>query len=86
MKMQYFTPSCDCVLTLDREEITQLVMNGSVSIQPARATCVHKEYKGETREFDVVGMTVCEHIGDGKPVENHYIQFLQIRLGREEDE
>lgn len=86
MKMEYFTPSCDCVLTLDREEITQLVMNGRVTLQPARVTCVHKEFKGETRGFDVVGMTVTEYVGGERPVKNHYIQFLQIRLGRDEEE
>ena len=86
MKIQYSTPSCDCILTLDREEITQLVMKGWVTLQPARVTCVHKEFKGESREFDVAGMTVAEYVGGEKPVKNHCIQFLQIRLGRDEEE
>ena len=83
MKMEYHTPSCNCNLTLDREEITQLVMNGRVTLQPARVTCVHKEFKGGSREFDVAGMAVTEYVGDGEPAKNHYIQFLQIRLGRD---
>lgn len=81
--MEYFTPSCDCVLTLNKDELTSLIFNGWVTLQPARVTCAHKEFKGENREFDVAGMTVCEYVGDEESIKNHYIQFLQIRLGRD---